>query len=113
MFKQRLKALRLEKKSTQQDVADFLKVAKSNISRFESGKQTPSRETVTKLAQYFNVTVDYMLGLSEYPNLDHLQSTQVKKQFLHLLSRIEKLNTEQQKMILTMLDSVVDSSEKK
>jgi len=46
-------------------LANALSVSVSNISFYESGKSVPSAEIVFKLSQYFNVSADYLLGLSE------------------------------------------------
>ena len=63
----RLKELRKEKKITQQEVADFLNIARVHYTNIENGKRGTGFETVVKLAQYFDVTTDYLLGNSDDP----------------------------------------------
>ncbi|PFW04155.1 XRE family transcriptional regulator [Bacillus thuringiensis] len=105
MFGQRLKALRLEKGMTQQQLADFLDIEKSNISRFESGKQSPSSDNRVKMAKLFNVSVDYMLGLSEHKSLDKEKSEKISKEAANLMEKINKLPPEKRKLIENLIDN--------
>ncbi|MCQ6530528.1 helix-turn-helix domain-containing protein [Bacillus mycoides] len=105
MSGQRLKALRLEKGMTQQQLADVLEIEKSNISRFESGKQSPSSENTVKMAKLFNVSVDYLLGLSAHKTLDKETSEEVSKEAKELMDRINKLPPEKQKAIINLIDN--------
>ncbi|PFF12439.1 helix-turn-helix domain-containing protein, partial [Bacillus thuringiensis] len=79
---------------TQQQLADFLDIEKSNISRFESGKQSPSSDNRIKMAKLFNVSVDYMLGLSEHKSLDKEKSDKISKEAAALMEKINKLPPE-------------------
>ena len=63
---ERLKELRAEKGIGQKKLAKDLSLSNSSISYWETGKQEPSASALLKLAQYFNVSVDYILGLSDY-----------------------------------------------
>lgn len=62
MLKDRLKVLRKEKQLTQKDLADILEVSPKAISFYELGERQPSNEMLLKLAKYFNVSTDYLLG---------------------------------------------------
>lgn len=62
-FGKKLKALRTNKKLTQQQLADRLGVAKSVISYYESGDRFPSYDVLIKIAYTFHVTTDYLLGV--------------------------------------------------
>lgn len=105
MFGQRLKALRLEKGMTQQQLADFLDIEKSNISRFESGKQSPSSDNRIKMAKLFNVSVDYMLGLSDHKSLDKEKSEKISKEAADLMEKINKLSPEKRQAIMNLIDT--------
>ena len=63
----RLKQLRIDKNLTQKDVADYLEIAPHSVQRFEYGTNKPSIENIVKLAEYFNVSTDYLLGVSDNP----------------------------------------------
>ena len=61
VFAERLKELRKEKGLTQQKVADSLNISQPNYRRWESGERLPSVETLVMLADYFEVSIDYLL----------------------------------------------------
>ncbi|WP_257140847.1 helix-turn-helix domain-containing protein [Lactococcus lactis] len=65
MLPDRLKELRLERGLTQQKVADRLNVSQPNYRRWETGERSPSSETLKKLADFFNVSTDFLLGRYE------------------------------------------------
>lgn len=57
-----IKSLRKAKKITQKQLGDVLGVAESTISMYESGNRQPDVDTMRKIADYFNVTIDYLIG---------------------------------------------------
>lgn len=62
MIGNRLKPLRDNKGLTQADVAKVLGVSRTTYTQYETGKSEPDLETVNRLAGFFNVSVDYLLG---------------------------------------------------
>lgn len=56
-----IKLLRKEKEVTQMQVAEDLKISKAAIANYELNKRQPSPEMLVKMANYFGVTVDYLL----------------------------------------------------
>lgn len=62
MLNERLKQLRKEKKVTQQDVANYLGITRPAYTAYEKGNRNPDYDLLNKLAKYFNVTTDYLLG---------------------------------------------------
>lgn len=62
MFDEKLKELRTSRGVLQKDLADYIGVSRAMISQYETGDKQPSRDTVQKIAEYFGVTVDYLLG---------------------------------------------------
>ncbi|WP_132012665.1 helix-turn-helix domain-containing protein [Hydrogenispora ethanolica] len=62
MFQERLKELRKEKKLSQEDLGEVINSSGRTISYLEAGERTPSPEILNKLADVFNVSVDYLLG---------------------------------------------------
>jgi transcriptional regulator with XRE-family HTH domain len=65
----RLKKLRLEKGLTIREVAKIFNISKSTVSDYERGRTTPNYELLIKMADYFNVTTDYLLGLTDERNI--------------------------------------------
>lgn len=62
MIMNQIKSLRKAKKITQKQLGDVLGVAESTISMYESGNRQPDVDTMRKIADYFNVTIDYLIG---------------------------------------------------
>lgn len=62
----RIKKLRLEKKISQQKLADEIGVTRQAISLFEKGERDPKLETWIKLSNFFKVPVSYLKGISKY-----------------------------------------------
>jgi transcriptional regulator with XRE-family HTH domain len=57
-----LSELRRDRHLTQRQMAKILHVSAGTISNYETGRFVPSYETLVKLADYFDVTTDYLLG---------------------------------------------------
>ncbi len=64
-FSQRLKELRKEKDLSQAELAKEIGVSQRSVSSWETGFRQPDFETLEILAKYFNVTTDYLLGISD------------------------------------------------
>ena len=58
-----IKNLRVEKGLTQQKVADYLNIDRSNYSKYERDKLEPNVEMIVSLAKFYDVSADYLLGL--------------------------------------------------
>ena len=61
-FKNRLKELRVDKGITQKQMAEYLGMVEQAYQMYEYGKREPNHETTMKLADLFEVSVDYLLG---------------------------------------------------
>lgn len=67
MFGNRIRELREQYEINQQDLARYLKVAKSTLSQYETGSRVPNDDIKKAIAKKFNVSVDYLLGLTNIP----------------------------------------------
>lgn len=61
----RLKKLRLEAGLTQQQLADQLSIRQNTYSQYESGQRQLPLDALVRLAKLYNVSVDYLLGLTD------------------------------------------------
>ena len=71
-----LTIIRKESHATQQEVADYLGISRQAYGNYESGKREPDYETLLKLGEYFNCSIDYLLGSSRgvrYPLLSEFE----------------------------------------
>ncbi len=63
----RLKELRKRKKLTQLSLALALNMSQNTISRYETGKREAGYKELISIADYFGVSIDYLLGRSDNP----------------------------------------------
>ena len=68
LFPERLKKLRIDSDMSQEKLAKALKTYQQNIDRWERGTISPNMETIIQLAMFFDVTADYLLGMSNEIN---------------------------------------------
>lgn len=62
---ERIKKLRVENGDTQQTVADYLNVKQNTYSQYETGQRQLPLEALKQLARFFDVSSDYILGLTD------------------------------------------------
>lgn len=62
---ERIKTLRQEHGKTQRDVCDAIHIEQVTLSQYENGKRIPKLDILILLAQYYGVTLDYLVGISE------------------------------------------------
>ena len=60
----RLAAARKENNYTQEEIADLLKCSRATITNYENGRRSPDYESLVILAKKYNVTTDYLLGVT-------------------------------------------------
>jgi len=66
VYCQRIKALRESNEYTQSFVADYLKIDRSNYSKYELGKLDLKPDMIIALAKLYEVSTDYILGLVDF-----------------------------------------------
>lgn len=64
-FGQRLQWLREKKRISRRVLADFVLSSKNSISRYERGERLPDIVTASRLAEYFEVSLDWLIGQPE------------------------------------------------
>lgn len=67
MLSNRLKTSRKLKGKTQKDLAEYLGISERGYQNYELGTREPSLEILNKLADFFDVSTDYLLGRSDDP----------------------------------------------
>lgn len=65
IFSERLSSIRKNRKVSAKEVAETLGITKAAMSQFESGKNAPSAAILCALADYFDVSLDYLVGRSD------------------------------------------------
>jgi transcriptional regulator with XRE-family HTH domain len=126
-FSQRLRQLREEKGLLQKDVAKILGITPSAYGYYEQGKREPSMEVLKKLSDFFNVSIDYLLGrtdirspvdeiteaVSDDPELFEFWNTLKKREDLKLLfKQTKKLSPKDIKQIIRIIKAIEDEEDK-
>lgn len=68
MIGSRLKELRLDKRKTIEEIAKFLGTGRSTYAGYEAEYRQPPNEILVSLAEYHNVSTDYLLGVTDIPD---------------------------------------------
>ncbi|MEH7242426.1 transcriptional regulator [Bacillus thuringiensis] len=117
---QRIKDSRKKRGLTQGDLALKIKenmdtetkVTKTTISNYETGYSSPSNEMLVVISDALKVSVDYLLGRSDDPELNAVQYTKLRKEFNELIDALEKMPKEKQNMLLDMMKAAVGHNKK-
>ena len=102
MFGDIFKELRLEKKLSQDKIAEDLDISQPLIAKWENHQSTPAPEMLDYIADYFNVSVDYLIGRSKYRNLeaDNNELDNV------LFSKAKDLTDDEKKAIINVINAI-------
>lgn len=65
-FGKKLRELRKEKGISQKDLGNVLNVCNQAVSFWETGSREPDLDTLREIAEYFETSVDYLLGLTDF-----------------------------------------------
>jgi len=111
----RLKELREERALTQKEVADAIGGTQSNLGKWEKGKTQPPADMVAKLADFFEVSMDYLLGRSDDLGNVTVQNaplslSQSEKELLRLFN---SLPAPMQTLSISMLRTLAGQSDTK
>lgn len=119
-FNETLRMLREQRGITQEDLAKYLNMTKHAISKYELGERTPDPEVVLKLANYFGVTTDFLLGndiiLKNIENdpdlLAFWTSLQQNEQLRLLARRLGKATPRDIRRLLRIIQAIEEEEER-
>lgn len=66
MFNKRLREIRMKRKFTQQNMADQLGISLNAYQKYEQAERSPSLECLVKIADIFNISLDYLLCRDDF-----------------------------------------------
>ncbi|WP_270387127.1 helix-turn-helix domain-containing protein [Megamonas funiformis] len=106
MFYKILKAERMKKGLSQLAFAKILGISQQTIGSWETGRTSPDLETLIKIASFFNVSTDYLLGVTDVPTKNNVQSNLIKlsDEELQLIKKYRELPLKAQKKIKFNID---------
>lgn len=103
----RLKNLRDENNFSQKDVANKLNISNATLSQYESGVRQPSYDILKKIADIYNVSIDYLLGRTDIKNFEENTIA------AHMDDRTKTLSEEQRKRLDDFIDFLIFEEMKK
>lgn len=127
MLGKRIKELRKKKGITQKELASYLGVSDRAVGYYESGQRTPPPDILQKIADFFNVSTDYLLGrtdiynpadeiteaVSDDPELLEFWNTLKEREDLKLLfKQTKKLSPREIKQIIRIIKAIEEEEDK-
>lgn len=103
MFGERIRGLRKEKGLTLRELAEELDIPFTTLGNYEREDRQPTFETFESLAEYFNVTIDYLSGRTEERSFDEYV---FNKDFKDLQKLLEKTTPEIREIIVNIFDQI-------
>jgi transcriptional regulator with XRE-family HTH domain len=109
-FGKRLQQLRKEKKWTQDELGNLIGVHGRSIGKYEIDASFPTRKTLKKLADIFEVSIEYFLTEEE----NTLASVPIRdKELLQYFLEVDRMDDEAKKVIKTVIDGMIAKEREK
>ncbi len=87
----RIKDLREDIDLKQSELAEIINTSQQNLSNYEQEKSSPTKEIWIKLANYFNVTTDFLMGRTNNPHNENLTDGLTSEEIKELIKYKEML----------------------
>lgn len=104
-----------EPEYTQSFVANKIGVARTTYTAYENGTKMPPIDTLSNIAKLFDVSIDYLTGLSNHPKLNHKEDKEVDKEVEELMQILESMPDDKRKemeaRILAYAQGLADANE--
>ena len=102
---------RIKKLCNQRGISVYQLEEKIDIGRntiYQWNKRTPSTEKIQKVADYFNVSTDYLLGRTENPNPLETEDKNIPPEYFAIQRKSKKLNQKDQQRLLKIMEATFD-----
>lgn len=107
-FAERLKEARAARGLTQVRLAELLEISPRVYNRWERGAAIPKLDTVVKIAEILEVSIDQLVGLKDHDDSDfRLRNPELHRMY----KEIDTLSDEDQQALIVLLDSLVKRSQ--
>ena len=100
MLSTTLKELRAQKKATQEDMAKLLNIKRQTYSAYERGVSFPDVIALTKIAEFFEVSTDYLLGINNVAS----ENRSVSDETQYLIDTYSDLSKEELSKVIEYVD---------
>ena len=104
-----LKLLRQEYKISQQRLADAIGVSQQSINQYENHSIEPDISVLTRLAAYFNTSIDYIVGHTDVRRrIEHTESFHLNRDESELVTQYRALKETEKNCITIMVHTLLD-----
>ena len=90
VFPSRLKKARTDFGLTQAQTSKLLKISRSSLALYELGKREPNLETLVMICLLFDVTADWLIGVTSKGSTDHLKEIKEERERQDILKKLER-----------------------
>ena len=101
MFSKKIRNLRENKGINQEKLGKMLGLSASTVGMYEQGRRQPDNETLIKIAEFFDVSTDYLLGITEVKNYNKPYAENIDKE---LFVKLSSLNKKEKEKMLKIID---------
>lgn len=109
---ERLKVLREEKGLSQQKLAENIGTSQQNIHRYENGLSEPDVATLTSLADFFETSIDYLVGNTDIRHkIETVQPFDLNADEAMLIKKYRQLRTNARNGIMNMIDTLLEQDQ--
>lgn len=113
LFGERLRELRIDRDIKQDEIAQHLGITRQAYGKYESDERQPSYNTLIKIADYYNISLDYLLGRTNiktpYYVIREIRNDDEAEYFDYTMSILRR-NVKNLKFIYSILRLMVDNS---
>lgn len=110
-MKTRIKELRLSKKMTQRALGNIINCSQNYISQIELELALPRADVLVAIADYFNVSVDYLLCLTDQHYKNEITTPFENKQIMESARKLLNLSYKKRQAIENLIDILLNSNE--
>ena len=104
-----LKSLREEKGISQQKLADQIGTNQQNIHRYENKYYEPDIKTLKLLANFFETSVDYLIGNTDIKNkIEYVETFELSNNEALLMEKYRKLNARAKSGVINIIDILLE-----
>ncbi len=104
-----IKKLRKQHNLSQQQLADILHISQQSVYKYEKDITSPDIETLANMADYFNTSIDYLVGYTDIPHkIEPVTDSMLNINEMTLVTNYRKLTSKQKCAINSLIDSYID-----
>ncbi len=104
-----LKKLRAEHRVTQKQLADVISVSQQSINKYENHNIEPDIDTLIKIADFFNTSVDYLIGHTDIERkIEPVTSYDLNSEEAALIDSYRKLSQKQRSSICAVIENYLE-----